>query len=224
MRVSLVATLALTAATLKIVTRVQVPIIHEPKATSIRGVWTAFPRPLRWLLASDVLIRTCDGLVDVFLVLYVTEVVGVGAARFGVLVAIQAVTSMVSYIPAARLADRAGRKIFVVATFLAFALFPLTVVWARSFGALVLAFIVGGLRELGEPARKALLVTAVEPTLRARSIGLYYLIRSMMIAPAAFIGGVLWQVRPALPFFVAGTVGLMGTALFLGTVPARDAA
>lgn len=220
----LVATLVVTALTLAVVARVRLPVIREREATGIRDVWAAFPTPLRWLLTSDVLIRACDGLVDVFLVLYATEIAGVTVAQFGALVGIQAATSTVSYLPAARLANRTGRKPFVIATFCAFSLFPLAVVSARSGAALTLAFIIGGLRELGEPARKALIVSAVQPALRARSVGLYYLVRSVAIAPAAFVGGLLWRVRPSLPFLMAGALGLAGTALFTITVPARDAA
>jgi len=87
----------------------------------------------------------------------------------------------------------------------------------------VLAFIVGGLRELGEPARKALIVDLSEPAIRARSIGLYYLIRSLAIAPAAFIGGLLWQLSPALPFWLAGAIGLVGVLVFAATVEERYA-
>jgi MFS family permease len=223
-RAALVVTMVVTALTLVVVARVRIPVVREHQATGIRGVWARFPTPLRWLLASDVLIRTCEGLVDVFLVLYATEIAGVTAPQFGALVGVQAVTSMVSYVPAARVADRTGRKPFVIATFLAFALFPVAVVLSHSMAALTLAFVVGGLRELGEPARKAMIVTAVAPALRARSIGLYYLIRSAAITPAALVGGLLWQVRPALPFVVAGAVGLAGTALFALTGRARDAA
>src|SRR6185436_17630736 len=97
------------------------------------------------------------------------------------------------YLPVARLADRIGRKPFVIATFVAFAAFPVAVVLAHDFAGLVLAFVIGGLREVGEPARKAMIVDLVRPSLRARSIGLYYLIRSVSIAPAAFIGGMLWS-------------------------------
>jgi MFS family permease len=162
-------------------------------------------------------------MVDVFLVLYAINVVGVSAPQFGALVAVQMVTSILSYFPAARLADRSGRKPFVIATFIAFALFPLTVVLSTSFAWLALAFVVGGLRELGEPARKALIVDFARPSLRARSIGLYYLVRSVAIAPAAFIGGLLWKVAPALPFHVAAGVGLVGTAAFALTVDERHA-
>src|SRR5207244_7494004 len=109
----------------------------------------------------------------------------------------QMTTAVVSYLPVARVADRLGRKPFVIATFVAFALFPVAVVLARSFAMLVAAFVVGGLREIGEPARKALIVDLVQPTIRARSIGLYYLVRSPATAPAAFIGRPPWRAPPA---------------------------
>jgi hypothetical protein len=87
----------------------------------------------------------------------------------------------------------------------------------------VLAFIVGGLREIGEPARKALILEFVRPDVRARGVGLYYLIRCVAIAPAATIGGLLWRTAPELPFVLAGGIGLMGTALFTLTVDERYA-
>jgi MFS family permease len=77
----------------------------------------------------------------------------------------------------------------------------LAVVAAHSVTGLVLAFVVGGLREIGEPARKTLILEFVRPDVRARGVGLYYLIRSVTIAPAATVGGLLWKVTPgtALP-------------------------
>ena len=86
------------------------------------------------------------------------------------------------------------------------------------------AFVVGGLREIGEPARKALIVDLAAPSVRARSVGLYYLIRSLTIAPAAFIGGLLWELTPALPFWMAGLIGLVGVLVFAMTVEERFAA
>jgi MFS family permease len=222
-RLGLIVSIVLAAVTLAVVARIRIPVLVERTPTNIAGVWRSLPRPLRWLLASDVFIRTCEGMVDVFLVLYAINVVGISAPQFGVLVAVQAVTAMLSYFPAARLADRTGRKPFVIATFLAFSLFPIAVVASRGFGALVLAFVLGGLRELGEPARKALIVGFAQPHLRARSVGLYYLIRSIAIAPAAFIGGLLWQLSPAVPFFVAATIGLAGTLVFIATVDEQNA-
>jgi MFS family permease len=220
----LLITLVLALLTLGVVSRVRLPIIAEPVPTDFRGVWRSFPSPLRWLLASDVFIRTCEGLVSVFLVLYAINIVGVSAPQYGALIAVQMATAILIYLPAARIADRTGRKPFVVATFVAFALFPLAVIAAQSFSSLVLAFVIGGLREIGEPARKALIVDLAQPHLRARSIGLYYLARSLAIAPAAFVGGLLWRVTPEVPFVIAGVCGIVGTAVFTLTVNEQYAA
>jgi MFS family permease len=210
-------TIVLGVATLLVVRHVNVPRI-EGKATNIRGVWSACPRPLRFLLLSDVFIRTCEGMVDVFLVIYATRVIGLSLAQFGVLISIQTVTAIAVYLPAARYADRLGRKPFVIATFLAFSLFPLAVVWSTTFLGAAFAFVIGGLREVGEPSRKALIVDLAEPALRARTVGLYYLIRSVAVAPAAVVGGVLFERAAGLPFLVAAAIGVVGTGVFAGTV------
>ncbi len=217
-----IATIGLAVVTLAVVARVQIPRLAGPPA-NIRGIWRSFPSPLRWLLLSDVFIRTSEGLVDEFSVIYALNIIHVTAPQFGVLIAVQTITAIVVYIPAAKIADRIGRKPFVIATFLAFSTFPLAVAASSSFHAAAGAFVIGGLREIGEPSRKALIVDFAEPMLRARTVGLYYLIRSVAIAPAAFIGGLLWEIRPALPFIVALCVGLAGTALFAATVSEEHA-
>lgn len=222
-RLGLAITIVLALVALRAVARIRIPVLREEKPTGIRGVWRSLPVPLKWLLASDVFIRACEGLVDVFLVIYATGVVGVSAPQYGALVAVQMATAIVVYLPASRIADRTGRKPFVVATFVCFALFPIVVVLSKSFPALAAAFVVGGLREVGEPARKAMIVDLCQPEIRARSIGLYYLLRSSAIAPAAFTGGLLWKIGPAVPFFVAGAVGVAGTLLFAATVEERFA-
>lgn len=222
-QLGLAVTVVLAAVTLGVVGRVNIPVTTDPVPTDIVAVWRSLPTPLRWLLTSDIFIRTCEGLVDVFLVLYAINVIGISAPAYGVLVAVQMTTAIVSYIPVTRFADRMGRKPFVIATFVAFALFPVAVVLARDFVTLVAAFVVGGLREVGEPARKALIVDLAAPSLRARSVGLYYFIRSLTIAPAAFVGGLLWEVTAALPFWMAGAIGLVGVIVFAATVEERYA-
>ena len=221
-RTGLAVTLFLAAVAAVAVLAVNVPVA-KGAAVNIRGVWRSFHGALKRLLVSDIIIRTCEGLTEVFIILYVTNVTGVGVARYGVLVAVQMATAILVYIPAARIADRVGRKPFVIATFVCFALFPVAVVMASSFATLVGAFVVGGLREIGEPSRKAMIVDFAEPHLRARTVGLYYLVRSLTIAPAAAIGGLLWKVAPQTPFFAAGLVGIVGTLVFAATVEEQHA-
>jgi MFS family permease len=217
-RVGLGVSIAMAIVTLVVVSRLRIPVVSDHEPVTVRHVWRSFPSSLRWLLVSDVFIRTCDGLVDVFLVIYAINVVGIGAPSFGLLISIQALTTIVVQVPSAHIAERAGKKPFVTATFIAFALFPIGVVLAKSFAWLVVAFVIGGLRELGEPARKALIIDFAAAALRGRVVGLYYLCRSLAIAPAAFIGGLLWRVSPALPFYVAGVIGLCGVVAFVATV------
>lgn len=195
----------------------------KPASINFLAQFRTMHRALKRLLISDIFIRTCEGMVNVFIVLYATNVIGVSSVQFGVLVGIQMATSVVSYIPAARLADRYGRKPFVVATFICFSIFPLAVALSRSFSALIVAFLIGGLRELGEPARKAMIVDLADPTRRGRTVGLYYLTRSLSITPASVIGGLLWKISPGIPFFVACSIGLAGTLIFLLTVERRYA-
>ncbi|HEX8169186.1 MAG TPA: MFS transporter [Thermoanaerobaculia bacterium] len=209
----LVITLIVAALALVAARRIALPPVPAD-ALNIRGVWRTFPHSLRMLLVADIFARTCEGLVDVFLVIWATNVAHLSAAQFGVLVSIQSLTSLLVYLPAARFADYGGRKPVVIATFLCFAAFPVAVVSAHSFGALIGAFVVGGLREVGEPSRKSLIVDFADASCRARSVGLYYLLRSATIAPAAAIGGALWNVAPPLPFYTAGSVGILGAIVF----------
>src|SRR5213593_1874970 len=215
----LVVTLAIAAVTALLIRFIS--IIHEPhQIINIFGVWGSFNRGLKRLLISDIFIRICEGMADVLVILYVTNVLQVSVARFGTLVAILFLTTIVIYLPAAKAADRVGRGPFIVATFCAFALYPLAITSAHDFATLVIAFIIGGLREIGEPARKAMIVDFAQPQLRARTVGLYYLLRSLAITPAAAIGGLLWKVAPPTPFVVAGAFGVIGTFVFIAT--ARD--
>jgi MFS family permease len=221
-RIGLVITLVLAVITVLIIFAINIPV-KIGEATNVRGVWRSFHFALKKLLVSDIIIRTCEGMAEIFIVLYVTNVIGVSLAEYGILVAIQMTTAILVYIPSAKLADRIGRKPFVIATFLCFALFPLAVVLASNFATLVLAFIVGGLREIGEPSRKAMIVDFAEPHLRARSVGLYYLVRSLSITPAAVLGGLLWKIAPQTPFVTASVIGLIGTIVFAVTVEERYA-
>lgn len=221
-RKGLIITLILAAVTAFAVMAVNIQI-KKGEVTNIRGVWKSFHAALKRLLISDIIIRTCEGLAEVLIVLYVTNILGVSTARYAVLVAIQMITSMLVYIPAAKIADRIGRKPFVIATFFCFAAFPIAVVMATGMASLVIAFIIGGLREIGEPARKAMIVDFAEPHLRARTVGLYYLVRSLTVTPAAAIGGMLWTVAPRMPFIIAGIIGVIGMIVFAATVEEKYA-
>jgi len=222
LRTGFAITLGFASISALILTRIRIPTLASSKI-NIRGVWRSFHSALKRLLISDIVIRTCEGMAGVFVILYATNIIRVTAAEYGVLVAIQMTTSLLVYIPAARIADKIGRKPFVILTFVCFALFPIAVVYSHNFTTLIFAFIVGGLREIGEPSRKAMIVDFAEPELRARSVGLYYLVRCLTVTPAAAIGGLLWKISPATPFVTAGAIGFVGVIVFAITVEERYA-
>jgi MFS family permease len=215
--VALLITFLLALITMILLSRINVTV-RTPHASSIAGVWRTFHTGLKRLLVSDVIIRMCEGMSGVLTILYVTNVQHFSIAQYGSLISIQVLTSILIYIPAGKIADRVGRKPFVILTFLSFAFFPLAVIAASNYVFMMLAFVVGGLREIGEPARKAMIVDLAQENVRARSVGLYYLVRSLSITPAAAVGGLLWSIAPEVPFMVAGVIGLIGTLVFAVTV------
>ncbi len=221
-RTGLLITLVLAAITVLLLLRLNIKT-GAAGVTNMRGVWRSFHGALKRLLISDIIIRTCEGMTGVLTILYVTNVQGFSVARYGSLIAIQMTTSILVYLPAGKVADRIGRKPFVIVTFLSFALFPVAIIVASNFALLVAAFVIGGLREIGEPSRKAMILDFAQENIRARSVGLYYLVRSLSITPAAAIGGLLWRIAPEVPFVTAGIIGLVGTLVFAVTVEERYA-
>lgn len=188
----------------------------------IRQILAQLPKTLKQLLVAECLVRFGEAIAAAFIVLYVTTVLGHSAPTYGLLYALQQAVSLVMYLPSGKLAAFTGRRSLIALSFLFFALFPLAVQGAQGLTALSLAFLVGGLKEMGEPARKALIVDLAEPTQRARVVGVYYTIRNLLIVPAGTIGGLLWVRSPQLPLQVAGVVGLLGLAVFwLSARPSR---
>jgi MFS family permease len=222
-RVGLLVTLVLAGCAATLLLSLRLPA-GARDAVKIGGIWDSFHPTLKRLLASDIVIRLCEGMADILVVLYVTNVSRITLPEYGMLIAIQLLTSIFIYVPSAKLAERIGRKPLVVVTFLCFAFYPVAVILAHNFSGLICAFVLGGLREIGEPSRKAMIVSFAQQQLRARTVGLYYLVRSLSITPASLIGGLLWKVRPETPFVTAGIIGLLGTLLFALTVEEQDAA
>jgi MFS family permease len=191
-----------------------VALAARPAGSSFAGVVRSFSPALRELLISDILIRFCERIPYAWVILWAVNEGGLNAQQFGVLVAIEMATAMACYIPVAHLADRYGRRPFVLITFVFFTLFPLTLLWARSFGWLALAFVVRGLKEFGEPSRKALIIGQARPELRARTYGAYYLIRDCIVTSGSLVGAWLWRWGPQFNFIGAALCGLLGTLWF----------
>ena len=184
---------------------------------ALRSLWRQMRPELKKLLVSDILVRFCEQITHAFVVVWCMKTIAapVSAVQFGVLTTIEMATAVLIYIPVAYLADRGRKKPFVIITFMLFTCFPLVLMLAESFEWLVLAFAVRGLKEFGEPTRKALIVDLSPEASKAGMFGLYYLLRDVMVAVAALGGAFLWEVSPQTNFIAAFCFGVLGTIFFM---------
>jgi MFS family permease len=171
---------------------------------------------LRRLLISDILVRFCEQIPYAFVVVWAMKRVAspVSAFEFGILTSVEMATAVLIYIPVAWMADRTEKKPFVVMTFIFFTLFPLALIFCRSFWPLLAAFVLRGLKEFGEPTRKALIMDLAPEGRKAAMFGLYYLLRDVVVSAAAFGGAFLWMLSPTVNFLTAFAFGAAGTVWF----------
>lgn len=197
------------------------PAAGAPPGKSPRELFREMSPALRSLLVSDILVRFCEQIPYVFVVIWCMGDERMGVPRavdgiaFGTLTAIEMATAILCYVPVAYFADRAGKKPFVAATFVFFTLFPVTLLYCRSFWPLVGAFVLRGLKEFGEPTRKALIMDLAPEDAKAGMFGLYYLIRDVIVSVAAFAGAWLWSYGPEVNFLAASAFGAAGTVWFV---------
>ncbi len=193
------------------------------------------PAPLRPLLVGDTLVRFANGMVFVFFVLVVTQLLEVGvnttitlvgisqsinlspAAFFGYLLGIEMVIALLIMAPAAKLAESVGLKPIVAIGFAVYAIFPIILINTPPDAVLLIAvFAFSGLRFAGLPSHKALIVGPATEGAGGRVTGTYYLLRNTIVIPSALLGGYLWEfVSPDLAFTIAAVIGIIGTGYFI---------
>jgi len=186
-----------------------------PRGPGTLAVVRAFHPALRRLLLAEVFTRWCDWLVREFVVLYLLAIRGVDPTSVGLLFALQNMVALLTYLPIGRMTAVVGLQPFIGLTFIFFALFPLSLAVAPDGYGLMGAFVVWGLREIGEPARKALIVSLLPAAVRAEGVGLYWGIRGVAICWASLVGALVWfWLGPAALLYLAFGFGCVGAAIF----------
>jgi MFS family permease len=220
-RIALVVSVFLSAATILLQTQLR----EEPKEKIDKSdrwnLWRSlreFNSPMRGLLLSDILIRFCERIPYVWVVIFAMDYIGVSGRQVGVLTTIEMLAATLCIIPASHYADRQGREPFVIVTFIMFTLFPISLLISRSFSALVVAFIIRGFKEFGDTSRKALIIGYSESQKRGQMIGAYYLVRDLIVSTGAILGAYLWKLGPALNFLGAAALGVVGTIFYIRTI------
>jgi MFS family permease len=146
------------------------------------------------------------------------DYIGVSGKQVGILTAVEMAAAMLCIIPAAHYADRYRREPFVIATFIMFTLFPISLLLSRSFPALVIAFAIRGLKEFGDTSRKALIIGYTDSERRGQMVGAYYLVRDLIVSTGAILGAYLWKLGPGLNFLGAAGLGVAGTIFYVKTI------
>ena len=191
--------------------------VHLKRWTFWQSV-SGFSAPMRRLLLSDILVRFCERVPYAWVVIFAMDYIGVSGAQVGVLTAIEMLAATLCIIPTSHFADRYRREPFVIATFVMFTLFPISLLMSRSFSALVIAFTIRGLKEFGDTSRKALIIGYSDPERRGQMIGAYYLVRDLVVSSGAILGAYLWNLGPALNFLGAAAIGAAGTIFYIRTI------
>ena len=172
---------------------------------------------MRRLLLSDILIRFCERIPYAWIVIFAMDYIGMSGQQVGVLTTIEMLAATLCIIPASHYADQYRREPFVIVTFIMFTLFPISLLMSRSFSALVIAFMIRGLKEFGDTSRKALIIGYSDPEQRGQMVGAYYLVRDLVVSTGAILGAYLWKLGPALNFLGAAAIGAAGTIFYIRT-------
>jgi len=141
--------------------------------SNLRESIQRIPKNLWHLLVADILIRFAEQIPYAFVVVWAVIIHGITPVQFGILTSIEMATAVLIYIPVAYLADKYSKKPFIVITFGFFTAFPFILLFSRTFGMLVVAFIIRGLKEFGEPTRKALIMDLAPEDAKAKTFGAY---------------------------------------------------
>jgi MFS family permease len=192
---------------------------ERPDPNPLR-LFRSFSSQLKRLFVADLLIRFCEQIPYAYVTIWCMEAVAghatarVSGTEFGLLTAIEMATAVACYIPVARWADRFGKKPFVLITFVNFTLFPAVLYFSTTFAMLVVAFVVRGLKEFGEPTRKALILQLAPADRQEAAFGTYYLFRDSILAVAAAGGALLWGLDPGVMLWSAFGCGVAGSLWF----------
>jgi hypothetical protein len=202
------ASLLIQARFMKTASKDAATIIHRPFAV-LRG----FDPQLKRLLAADIFARLAEGMPRELIILFsvavfaaVTQGAKEAAAIYGTMLIISQVTSAITYLPMGAVASKPGfgKRPYIGLTFFFFASFPAVLAamgWlslskaipaSAVAAAMAVAFVFMGMREIGEPARKAMIVDLIPPEIKTQAIGIYWAARSVAVMLAPIVGGLIW--------------------------------
>ncbi len=188
-------------------------------AAELKGGLGTLPRPLRRLLLA-IVVFTLGNSTDAFLLLRLGQA-GVAVSGVALLWSAHHVVKMLGAYLGGRLADRQGRRPWIVAGWGLYAVLYAGFALLDGTVALIVCFLVYGLA-LGvtEPAEKAWVADLAPAAGRGLAFGAYHASTGLAALPASLAFGALWAVYgPAVAFLSGAFLALLAAALLAGVRP-----
>jgi len=142
-----------------------------------------------------------------FLPLFATQVVGVAATEVGILFTIRGFAAMLLGIPMGMLADRKGKRMFMILGLLVSGAAMAGIAFTESYAWLILFSIVSSLGlTMFSPAALGLVSDAVPPERQSTAMGIYGgVCENTGIIAGASLGGFVWSAWGPRATFLMGT-------------------
>ena len=187
---------------------------------SIAEAWREMPRSLKFLTLALIISSFEDPMWFLFESLFVFDVVMITELEWGLLNVVFTATMLIFGLGLGKVVHKIGKKRSLVITyFLLFAPSSILFILSRNFIMLLISNIIAGFGFcMANPAFNALQADLIPKEKRGRIMGTIGTLNILATIPAAFIGGILYEINPTTPFIFGITLGLAVGLLILLTV------
>lgn len=187
-------------------------MLFEPTRLSVGTL----PSNLKILIISYALVAFANGMVARYYILFASDVIGLTALDWGMIVSLQFLLAIVLKIPGGWLSDKFGKRKIMIISLLITA--PTIVLFTLSQSFIQVLFAALLLVAAGiyfAPAYEALQADLTPKAMRGRITALWDISNAVSAALGALVGGFMFQtVSPASPFYFFA-VAELGAALLL---------
>jgi predicted MFS family arabinose efflux permease len=177
-----------------------------------KNAYTGLPRQV-WELAGVQFINRAGAMVFVFLMLYLTQVIGVSPATAGRVISIYGLGAVVGTLLGGYLSDEIGPlRVQLFSLLGAGVLFILLSFVYNLYAIAILSFFLALIAEMFRPANATAVADVTTPANRARAYALLRLAINLGFAIGPVIGGYLARIDYSLLFWVDGLTCLAASA------------
>lgn len=178
------------------------------------GVWRVLPCSMFFLFLINGIGSFSYALMDSYMVLYATKIIGVKEFEWAVLMAWLTAVMILGALPCGKLVDIYGRAKPLLISWLVYVPFPLLFVYGNLPMLYIGFFLFGVSNALFMPGYSAMEADLVPKELRGKEVGCSQFVTYVLMAIGGLAGGFLYEsVYPAFPFFVAFALVVVCTLL-----------